>query len=328
MGTVPRALTVTVVAGLISAPAVGAATPAQRLGADRRAAVAAADALLNGVVLPADARPRASEPSRDAHQLARPLELFFYAAEVDRHAFWTTGAAPAAVIASVGAHVPPGARSTGSGSSSGNESTSVFVSYALPIVDPSALGPRALIIDAVTLPGGITGVRADAVVRYLAPRLPAQRVPRAARLLDIRTVFGSRVLRSLTVTRISQVRGVAAVVDGLPFARGLKGIALPCPFIPAAPVVTFTFRAAATRPALAAVTELADAPAGASPCTLTTLTIRGRREAPLLEGGVLLQRAGAILGVTLTSTLTPTGSVTQARSASRGAPHRRAAAAR
>ena len=196
MGTFARALTVTVVAGLISASAVDAATPAQRLGADRRAAVAAADALLNGVVLPADARPQASEPSRDAHQLARPLELFFYAAEVDRHAFWTTGAAPAAVIAAVGAHLPPGARSTGSGSSSGNESSSVFVSYALPIVDPSALGPRALIIDAVTLPGGITGVRADAVVRYLAPRLPAQRIPHAARLLDIRTAFGSRILRS------------------------------------------------------------------------------------------------------------------------------------
>jgi hypothetical protein len=324
MGTFARALTVTVVAGLISASAVGAATPAQQLGADRRAAVAAADALLNGVVLPADARPQASEPSGDAH----PLELFFYAAEVDRHAFWTTGAAPAAVIASVGAHLPPGARSTGSGSSSGNGSSGVFVSYALPIVDPSALGPRALIIDAVTLPGGITGVRVDAVVRYLAPRLPSQRIPHAARLLDIRTAFGSRVLRSLTVTRISQVRRIAAVVDTLPFAGGLKGIALPCPFIPAAPIVTFTFRAAATRPALAAVTEAADTPAGASPCTLTTLTIRGRRDPPLLEGGVLLHRAGAILGVTLTSTITPTGSVTQARSASRRARHRRAAAAR
>lgn len=320
MGTFARALTVTVVAGLISASAVGAATPAQRLGADRRAAVSAADALLNGVVLPADARRQASEPSGDAHQLARPLELFFYAAEVDLHAFWTTGAAPAAVIASVGAHLPPGARSMGSGSSSGNGSSSVFVSYALPIVDPSALGPRALIIDAVTLPGGITGVRADAVVRYLAPRLLAQRIPHAARLLDIRTVFASRVLRSLTVTRIAQVRRIAAVVDGLPFAGGLKGIALPCPFIPAAPIVTFTFRAAATRPALAAVTEPADTPAGASPCTLTTLTIRGRREPPLLEGGVLLQRAGAILGVTLTSTITPTASVTPDRATSRDRP--------
>jgi hypothetical protein len=320
MRTFARALTVTVAAGLLSASAVGAATPAQRLGADRRAATAAADALLNGVVLPADARPQASEPSGDAHQLARPFELFFYAAEVDRHAFWSTGAAPAAVIASVGAHLPPGARSTASGFSSGNGSSSVFASYALPIVHPSVLGPRALVIDAVTLPGGITGVRADAVVRYLAPRLPAQRIPRAARLLEIRTVFASRVLRSLTVTRISQVRRIAAVIDGLPFAGGLKGIAIPCPFIPAAPIVTFTFRAAATLPALAVVTEPADTPAGASPCTLTTLRIRGHREPPLLEGGVLLHRAGAILGVTLTSTITPTASVTPDRATSRDRP--------
>jgi hypothetical protein len=60
---------------------------------------------------------------------------------------------------------------------------------------------------------------------------PTPGVPDAARLLDIRTAFGSRVLRSLTVTRISQVRRIAAVVDSLPFAGGLKGIAIPCPFI-------------------------------------------------------------------------------------------------
>jgi hypothetical protein len=312
MRTFARALGPTVVAVLLCVSTVGAVTPAHTLGADRRAAIAAADVLVNGVVLPPDARRQAAEPSGDEHQLARPLELVFYAAEIDLHGFWSTGSAPAAVIAAVDAHLPPGARSTGSGSSSGNGSTSMFVSYALPIVDPSALGQRALIVDAVTLPGGITGVRVDGIVRYIAPRLPVQRIPHAARLLDIRTAFGSRVLRSLTVTRRWEVRRIAAVVDGLPFADGLQGIAVPCPFIPAAPIVTFTFRATAAGRALATVTEAADTPASASPCTLTTLTIRGHREPPLLQGGVLLHRAGAILGVTLTSTITsPTSDQTR-----------------
>ena len=148
----------------------------------------------------------------------------------------------------------------GSGSSSGNGSSSVFVSYALPIVDPSALGPRALIIDAVTLPGGAW--RARRRRRTIPrPRPLAQRIPHAARLLDIRTVFASRVLRWLTVTRSRRCARIAAVVDGARVRRRAEGDRAPVPAVhPGGPRVTFTFRAGATRPALAAVPEPADTP--------------------------------------------------------------------
>ena len=68
-----------------------------------------------------------------------------------------------------------------------------------------------------------------------------------------------------------------------------------------APIVTFTFSAAPAGPALATVREAADTPTLPEPCFTTALTIRGHPQPGLLEGGKLLRRAGAILGVKLTT---------------------------
>ena len=160
-------LLLAVVFGVADAAAVSAASPAQVVHANQQAAVTAAEQMLGELVLPAGATQVPTEPAGDAYQLAHAEELFFYAAEVERHEFWTTSASPSAVIASIDAHLPAGARSSGSGYS-GN---SVFVSYTLPTVGAPALGPRSLDVEAVELTGGGTGVRADATVRYSAPRL-------------------------------------------------------------------------------------------------------------------------------------------------------------
>ena len=276
--------------------AVSAASPAQVVHANQRAATAVAEQLLGELVLPAGATQVPTEPSGDAHQLAQADELFFFAAEVERHEFWTTSASPNAVIASIASHLPGGARMGGSGNSRG----SVFVSYTLPALGAPELGPRSLVVQAVELAGGGTGVRADVTVRYTAPRLPAQRVPPQARVLELTRAGAGESFPTLTVTNRSQVRRIAAVVDSLPFVS-LRGVAISCPFIPAAPVVTFTFRGASTGRALATVSELADAPTGADPCFTARLRIRGHLEPGLLEGGRLLRRAGAILGVKLAS---------------------------
>ena len=144
-------------------------------------------------------------------------------------------------------------------------------------------------------------------MRYSAPRLPAQRVPTQARALVItmtRSPFGqspSPPLKSpLTITTRSEVRRIAAIVDGLPFVA-LNGVAISCPAILPAPIVTFAFRSAPDGPVLAIVTEASNTPTGAEPCFTTELTIRGHREPGLLEGGRLLRRAGAILAVKLTT---------------------------
>lgn len=292
-----------VVFALAGMAAVSLASPAQVQRANRQAAVGAGDQLLGEVVLPADASEVPTEPAGDDHQLERGNALSFFAAAVDRHRFWTTTASPGAVVASIESHVSAGAQSTGSGYSG----TTVFVSYSLPAVDAPVLGPRILSVNAVKLNDGSTGVRVDAIVRYSAPRLLAQRVPAHARLLVIAmkpSPYGpspSPPLKSpLTVTGRSYVRRIAAIVDGLPFVA-FNGVAISCPAMLLAPIVTFTFRASPDGPVLATVTEAANTPAGADPCFAAGLTIRGHRQPSLLEGGRLLRQADAILGVKLTT---------------------------
>jgi hypothetical protein len=306
------ALLLAVVFGVADTASVSAASPAQVVRANQRAAATEAEQLLGELVLPAGTTQAPAEPAGDAHQLAHAEELFFYAAEVERHEFWTTGASPNAVIASIEADLPAGAQSAGSGYS-GYSGTSVFVSYTLPAVGAPALGRRSLVVQAVELAGGGTGVRADVTVRYTAPRIAAQRVPPQARVLEITVTGGPQVTRSpypspppLIVTSRRDIKRIAAIIDALPFVA-FRGVAIPCPFIPASPIDTFTFRATEAGPVLANVTLAADSPTDADPCFTATLRIRGHLEPGLLDGGRLLRRAGAILGVKLASrALVPT----------------------
>jgi hypothetical protein len=275
-------------------------TPTQVLHANQTAAVTAAEQMLGQIVLPAGATQVQGEPAGDGYLLAHSFDLPIFAAEVDRHEFWTTSASPKAVIASVEANLPPGAKSSGEGYN--GQLTTIFVSYSLPTVNAPALGPRTLAVNAVELSNGSTGVRADAEVRYTAPRLPAQRIPPQARVLDVTMAnYQSPPLLSRTVTNPAQVRRIAAVVDGLPFVASLRGVAFSCPALMLAPTDTFAFRATAGGPALARVTAPANEPTTAGPCFITTLQIRGHSGPGLLEGGKLLRRAGAILGLRLTT---------------------------
>lgn len=289
-----------IVLGMAGAAGVIAATPAQVLHANQTAAASAADQVLGEVVLPAGTNVVPSEPAGDDHQLARPMELVLYRAEVDRDEFWTTTASPSAVIASFEAHLPAGAKSSGSGYN--GPLTSVFASYSLPTIDAPALGPRTLAVNAVELSDGSTGVRADADVRYTAPRLRAQQVPPEAHVLDVTMAnYHASPSLSLIVTSRAQVRRIASIVDGLPLEASLRGVAFSCPAMLLAPIDTFTFRGSPGGPALAQVTEPANQPTTAEPCFITTLQVHGHREPGLLEGGKLLRQAGAILGVKLTT---------------------------
>jgi hypothetical protein len=289
---------------LAGAAAVSVASPAQVRRANHQAAFTAAGQLLGAVALPAGSTEVPTEPAGDAHQLARSNELSFFAAQVVRHEFWTTTASPAAVVATVEAHVPAGAKWTGSGYSG----TTQFVSYSLPPVGAPMLGARTLSVDAVKLNDGSTGVRADATVLYSAPRLRSQLVPAQARVLEVSMTPApvgpapAPTLKTpLVITKRPAVRRIAALVDSLPFVANLRGVAISCPAIMPAPIVTFTFRAAPAGSVLAAVREAANTPASAEPCFATTLMIRRHAQPDLLEGGTLLRRAGAILGVKLTT---------------------------
>jgi hypothetical protein len=277
--------------------AVDAATPEHIARTNRITAAAAADRLLAEVVLPAGSTRVATAPANPLLASAPFLRLLL-AAQVDRHAFWTTGAAPSVVVASVKAHLPAGAKAGQSGYSSSES----FVAFTLPTIDPAALAVRQLVIEAVSLASGTTVVRADAEVQYIAPRPRDEQVPRQARVLEITMKNNApKPLLSLLVTNRARVRQIASIVNALPFAGNWHGTVFNCPsFTASAPTDTFLFRATADGHVLATVTELAATPATVYPCLTTSLTIGGRRQPELMDGGVLLRSAGSLLGVKLT----------------------------
>jgi hypothetical protein len=247
------------------------------------------------VALPAGTTSIPQEPAGDAHQLATPVIAAFFAAEVDRHSFWTTSASPGATVASFRSHLPSGAKLVTATSSGGSGSAA----YALGTTRRFVVGPEQVMLSAVTLADGLTGVRADAQVRYLSPRSRSQRVPVSARLVEVtKADIGAKPLLSLMVTRPAVVRMLARQVDGLPFVGRSSGV-FSCPSF-GGPIDTFVFRATRDGPALARVSESAFTPTFPTPCATTTLTIRGHRLTPLLEGGILLKRASKLLGVRLT----------------------------
>lgn len=273
----------------------GAAPAHQVVAASRRAAIAEARRLLTAVVLPAESTAVAQEPTGDDHQLASPLIGAFFAAEVDRHAFWTTSAAPAAAVALFQPHLPPGAKLVSSISGGGGAGAA----YAIGTTRRFVVGPVQIMLNAVTLTNGLTGIRTDAQVRYVSPRLPSQRVPLSAQLVQItKADVGAKPLVPLVVTQRAIVRRLARWVDALPFVGSHAGV-LSCPSF-GGPIDTFIFRASVAGPPLATISESAYTPTDPSPCAPTTLTVRGHRLKSLLQGGILLKRAGRLLGVRLT----------------------------
>ena len=273
----------------------GGAAPRRAIASNRQAAMLVAGQLLGGVARPAGSRTLRGEPAGDGGQLAAPLVGAFFAAEVDLRAFWTTTASPGATLAIFQSHLPSGAKLVTS--MSGDESAGAV--YALGTSRQFLIGPEQIMLRAVTLRDGLTGVRADAQVRYRSPRPAFQRVPLSARLVQVtKADGGAKPLVSLVVTHEPAVRKLAHLVDGLPFVGASTGSSS-CPSF-GDPIDTFIFRARPAGPALATVSESAYTPTSPFPCAPTTLTIRGRRLAPLLDGGILLKQASALLGVRLT----------------------------
>lgn len=271
----------------------GAITPAQGRHA-RALAQAAATRIAGEVVLPAGATQSATEPA-DAHQLTHPLFLFAYATSADDHAFYLTSATPDAVIATVKAHLPAGARQAGYVYGGGMSA----VEYSVPAPGGWSPGRPDLGVAAVTMPGGRTAVRIDADVRYLAPHPPGALIPPGVHSVTITMAkWDGPVLLSRVITAHRAIQRLAALIDGLPLLAALPGEAFSCPAYGVAPIVTIVFRNAGGA-RLASTSEEADTPDVAGPCSSVTFTVGGHPEPSLLDGHTLLRRAGAIAGVRL-----------------------------
>ncbi len=272
--------------------ALSAASPIHTGHTNRSHAIALADQMLDLVVLPAGATRIPAAPKIAGNFLDGPFMRYLIVSQVDRSRFWTVPAPPTALMASFEAHLPKGATAA-EATSGGSE---FQAAYSLPTVQPRTLGARQLVLAAARSSGG-TIVRADAEIRYFAPRPYNERIPAAAHVLDITVGSNlSRPLLSLTVTKMAEISRIASIANGLPFAGNQEGLAYSCPSVgPGSTVDSFIFRSSRAGPVLASVTELASELSVDDPCSRTSLTIRGHHEPGLQDGGILIRQAGALL---------------------------------
>ncbi|MGI8712646.1 MAG: hypothetical protein ACR2NR_05560 [Solirubrobacteraceae bacterium] len=289
----------TLTLAVLLAAAAASTLGATSLGANHAAAQRDAAGLLARVILPAGAMPASKEPAGDDRALGGPPVKQAGVKVVDRHRWWTIPEPVSTVYGFVRSHVPPSAKlSTWSGppGSIGAPAAS-FAAYAFP-PGIGYLPMRELAIAVVGLPGGSTGVRADAQVQWIIPRPRGERIPSRARLLDV-TVGrpGAAPLAMRTVTDPHRVRRIAAMIDSL---QTVQPEAINCPSYPTnAPEVTFTFRAAPNGAVLARASEPAYATEPTTPCAPMTITIDGRRWKPLLGGASVVHVAQQMLHIKL-----------------------------
>ena len=294
---VTAGLTLTLAVLLVAAAA--STLGATSLGANHAAAQRDAAGLLARVILPPAAMPTSEEPAGDDGALSGPPVTQAGVKVVDRHRWWTIPEPVSKVYGFVRSHVPPSAKlSTWSGppGSVGAPAAS-FAAYAFPH-GIGYLPMRELAVAVVGLPGGSTGVRADAQVQWIIPRPRGERIPTRARIVEVavaRPAAAALVTRIVTDRR--RVRRIAGLIDRL---QTVQPEAINCPSFPTnAPVVTFTFRAATGGPVLADASEPAYATEPTTPCDPMTITIQGRRWTPLLGGASVVHAAQEMLRIKL-----------------------------
>ncbi len=135
--------------------------------------------------------------------------------------WWRASGTPKAVLAWVGAHLPPGFTPAGSGSESSGTSVVMRADvFALPPV-PGVLTQRDLVVTAVA-DHGQTALRTDAQVAWLPARPAAEKIPPGVRVVTVTPVFGlnrdarlDRLDRAFTVTDPAKVARLVALADGL-----------------------------------------------------------------------------------------------------------------
>ncbi len=254
--------------------------------------VAQSDArhLLGLLVLPAGAVRTTSAPSA---ALAHSGDTVATPNLVDVHAWWRVRGGMSGVLAFVERHAPRGSERSGSGRfAHGSTVLSRELDFSWPAL--GVLSYRALAVEVAPLPHGYAGVRADGEAIWIQPKPAGERVPAQARVLTVRRgQLGHTPSLSLTTTNPTKVTQIAALLDRLPIVQ--PGV-YNCPMIPAAPTITFTFRARRGGPVLAQASTLANGPFA---CPGMQVTINGRKQRPLMAGPAFIRAAGRTLGVRL-----------------------------
>jgi hypothetical protein len=247
--------------------------------ATRNGARARAEAvrLLGLVELPAGTARSENAPAGSGRALSEPTYDEATPNLVDAHAWWTTSVPASAVLAYVARHLPPGAKRSTTGSSSGPPGTidTVSETFALPPV-AGVLTERVLGVSVAILRGGVSAVRTDGEAVWLTPRPSWERIPAGVS----RVVFtasgqtdGNR-LGPVSAPRVLTGSRAGRLVAFINRAEVVQPGASSCPAA-FAEAVTLQFLTADGRSVARAIED----PTG---CASVTLTV-GRRTGPELS---------------------------------------------
>ena len=210
---------------------------------------------------------------------------------VDLHGWWTVRGEAQAVRAFIEAHPPAGSQRWITGTSSGPEGIDWVVGYRWPTVNGVLQSPT-LVIQLVALPEGRTGVRADAMVVWLAPNPPADAIPSTAQVLEIVATRRHQTVFSANISEAGKVAAVAAMIDSMQRNPGVK-----CHGPEPTAEAVFTFRAVTGGPALAVATVPDEAEEEPGVCLPMNLRLPESGRAEQLEDGPFIREVQALLGV-------------------------------
>lgn len=291
--------------GLIAAAGVAPTSGRASTSAEENEHLAQTDAasLLSLLMLPTSTVQSTGEPAGDRGQLAGPSEREATPNLVDAHAWWIVPLRRAETIAFVHAHPPAGSKSTGGGDAGAGrlvvngeqrvrDVESEWDNFGFPPVD-GALGGRSLIVTAVQLPDGSTGVRADAQVVWVTPRPVAEVIPLGAHVLRVSVVSQIPQNRSLQQPfAVTSVPRIAAVINLLNTLPATQPGARTCP-------VDFGNRVRLAFYARRGAWPLAVVTINPEGCGGVGVTVRRRAEHDLEGGSSLVKRIGHLVGAVI-----------------------------
>lgn len=251
---------------------------------NKREATRVAARLLKLFVPPPGAVRAQREPRGDGGLLRRqPFSLT--GRSVNRHGFWQVPRSLDFVVAFVKTHPPPGSRQESGGrDASPGAPANRFFDFELPQAS-SSRPARWIVLNAVALRRGSTGIRVDANAGWIVPRSPREKVPPGVREIDIHAShFSARVTKPVKAQNIVRWFDALGIVQGGPpvYCPNLRGTR-----------VTLDFRSASR--ALLAQAVLSTAIS--TECDPIQFSIHSRAQTPLV-GGRFWNRVKRLVGIT------------------------------
>jgi hypothetical protein len=270
------------------APAIPAPPAGSRAEAD-----ALARLLLSRLRLPAGTR--RLPPTPVPPYLGEPAYSPADSALLDDHEFFAVPLPPGALSDYLVAHVPAGMISGGTGQSSGpGEPTTLDVGYQAISV-PAGIYSAQVVLTMVPDRSGRSVLRADAQVIWYPPRSAAEYVdPDRYHVLTMAvTIYGRRVHTVRKV--VTSQADIARLAEALDRSPAEPPVTINCPLI----LVTYQLSLSVSRHTRPVVVVWANDIG----CGGTAITVNGRPQPALADGGAVAAAANRALGYTPKPTL-------------------------